>query len=79
MKVSYNHQSRLYIEGSKFLVFKNGLPFLPDRLELADTMQVIKGTNTQPKFSVLENDLPVPEGNYYPLNDYQPLAKTLCR
>lgn len=77
MDVSYQHQPRLYIEGSKFLVFKNGLPFLPDRMELADSLQVIKGIHAQPKFSVLENDLPVPEGTWYPLNDYQPLQNSL--
>jgi hypothetical protein len=77
MNVSYNHQPRLYIEGSKFLVFKNGLPFLPDRLELADTLQVIKGIHSQPQYSVLENDLRVPEGNWYPLNDYQPVQNSL--
>ncbi len=77
MNVSYNHQPRLHIDGSKFLVFKNGLPFLPDRLELADTTQVIKGIHSQPKFSILENDLPVPEGNYYAMNDYQPLQNSL--
>lgn len=77
MNVSYNHQPRLYIDGSKFLVFKNGLPFLPDRFEMADTMQVIKGINAQPKFSILENDLPVPEGDYYSITDYQPLQNAL--
>jgi len=77
MAVSYNHQPRLYIEGSKFLVFKNGLPFLPDRLELADTFQVIKGANAQPKFSILENDLQVPEGTWFPLAEYQPLQDSL--
>ncbi len=30
MPVSFNHQPRLYLEASKVLVFKNGLPFLPD-------------------------------------------------
>jgi hypothetical protein len=77
MEVSYNHQPRLYTEGSKFLVFKNGLPFLPDRLELADTLQVIKGQHVQPKFSVLENDLLVPQGTFYEFNAYHPLQYSL--
>lgn len=77
MAVSYNHQPRLYIEGAKFLVFKNGLPFLPDRLELADTFQVIKGAHAQPKFSILENDLHIPEGTWFPISEYQPLQDAL--
>lgn len=77
LEVSYNHQPRLYIEGSKFLVFKNGLPFLPDRLELADTLQVIKGQHAQPKYSVLENDLLVPQGTYHELEAYHPLQYSL--
>ncbi len=77
LKVSDNHQPRLYLEGSKFLVFKNGLPFLPDRLELADTLQVIKGIHTQPKYALTDLDLPVPEGEYYPLNNYYSIQNSL--
>jgi hypothetical protein len=71
--VSYQRQPGLYIAGSKFLVFKDGLPFLPDRFELNDTLQVIKGRNAQPKFSVSENDVAVPKGTYYDLRSYYPL------
>ena len=77
MEVSYNHQPRLYLEASKVLVFKNGLPFLPDQLELSDTLQVIKGEHAQPKYSVLENDLPVPAGTFFQLNDYYPVQFAL--
>lgn len=77
LPVSYQHQPRLYIEGSKFLVFKNGLPFLPDKLELLDTMQVIKGQHAQPKYSITDNDLAVPQGTYYDLNLYHPLQESL--
>jgi hypothetical protein len=77
MPVTYNHQPRLYIEASKVLVFKNGLPFLADSSELLDTMQVIKGRHTQPKFSVLDRDLPVPHGNYYDLQAYFPVQHSL--
>jgi hypothetical protein len=77
MAVPTNHQPRLYIEASKTLVFKNGLPFLADMNELSDTMQVIKGRNTQPKFSVLENDLPVPHGTYYDLQAWYPVQYSL--
>lgn len=77
MDILEGRQPRLYIEGSKLLVFKNGLPFLPDKLELADTLQVIKGQNAQPKFSVLENDLPVPKGKWYDLKEYFPVQYSL--
>ena len=77
MEVTDFHQPRLYAEATKFLVYKNGLPFLPDKLELADTLQVIIGSNAQPKFSILENDLPVPEGNWYDLRQYHPLQYSL--
>jgi hypothetical protein len=75
--IPFGHQPRLYIEGSKVLVFKNGLTFLPDKLELADTLQVIKGQNIQPKFSVVENDLAVPAGEWYNLREYFPLQYSL--
>jgi hypothetical protein len=55
------------------LLFKNGLPFLPDKLELSDSLQVIRGMNVHLQFSVTDNDLPVPEGTYYQLNSYQPV------
>ena len=77
MSVSYNHQPRLYVEGTKILVFKNGLPFLADANELSDTLQVVKGKHTQAKFSVLENDLPVPHGTYYDLQAYYAVQNSL--
>ena len=77
MSVSFNHQPRLYVEGTKMLVFKNGLPFLADSNELSDTLQVVKGQHTQPKYSVLENDLPVPHGNYYELDAYHAVQNSL--
>jgi len=77
MEVAYNRQPRLYLEASKILVFKNGLPFLPDKFELNDTLQVIKGQLAQPKYSVLENDLTVPQGKYFGLSNYYPVQYSL--
>lgn len=77
MTVSSNHQPRLYIQGSKVMVFKNGLPFLADNNELSDSLQVILGKHSQPKFSVLENDLPVPHGNYSDLESYFAVQNSL--
>ncbi len=77
LPVNTNCQPRLYTQGSKFLVFKNGLPFLPDALELSDTLQVIEGEHMRPKYPVGANDLPVPQGTYYRLSDYYPLQYSL--
>ncbi|HXS36376.1 MAG TPA: hypothetical protein VN721_06720 [Flavipsychrobacter sp.] len=77
LAVNTNCQPRLYTQGSKFLVFKNGLPFLPDSLELSDTLLVIEGEHMRPKYTVGSNDLPVPQGTYYQLSDYYPLQYSL--
>ncbi len=77
LNVTTNMQPRLYLEASKFLVFKNGLPFLPDSSELANTLQVIIGANAQPQYSIIDNDLPVPVGTYYQLDEYQAVQNTL--
>jgi hypothetical protein len=77
MVITVQHQPRFYAEASKFLVFKNGLTFLPDKTELRDVLQVIKGRNLQPKFSGIENDMQIPEGNYYNLKEYYPIQYQL--
>jgi len=75
--VTPNHQPRLYIEASRVLVFKNGLPFLADSNEMQDTLQTTKGRHLQPKFPVFEHDLPVPRGTAYDLNAYFPVQESL--
>jgi hypothetical protein len=75
--VAYNHQPRLYVEASKFLVFKNELPFLPDRSELYDTLEVIKARNVQPKYPGMENTLRFPKGTWSDLTEYYPLQYSL--
>jgi len=73
LEVTANHQPRLFIEASKFLVFKNNLPFLPDMSELVDTMQVIRGANQHPKLMEHELDLEFPTGKPQSWNDYYPV------
>ncbi len=68
---------RFYPQASKFLLFKNGLPFLPDRSELNDVLQVVRGQNAQPKFPKTELDLPIPIGTHYRLEDYHPIQYQL--
>jgi hypothetical protein len=77
LPVEAGKQARLYINGSKFLVFKNGLPFLPDKAELSDTLNVIEGDHLRPKFSAGDNEIPVPVGEYHPLTDYYPVQYSL--
>lgn len=77
MQVTALHQPRFYAEASKFLVYKNDLTFLPDKMELRDILQVIKGKNLQPKFAGTDNDLEIPEGNYYTLQEYYPVQYQL--
>jgi hypothetical protein len=77
LAVTPGHQPRFYPQASKFLLFKNGLPFLPDQSELNDVLQVIKGRNAQPKFKAAELDLPIVPGTYQLLQDYFPLQYQL--
>lgn len=77
LQVKEHHQARLYLEGSKLLVYKNGLPFLPNRQELSDTLEVIRGQNSQPQYTVTENDLPVPTGTWFNLSKYNPVQYLL--
>ncbi|MBS1630594.1 MAG: hypothetical protein JST27_11100 [Bacteroidetes bacterium] len=76
-QVPFEHQPQFYPEASKFLCYKNGLPFLPDPLELSDTLQVLKGQQAQPKFPISELDLPVPVGRYQNLDAYHPVQYEL--
>lgn len=77
LQIEPMHQPRLYMEASKFLVYKDSLPFLPDKSELLDTLQVIKGEHLQSQFSEGENDLPEPIGEYYNFTDYTPVQYSL--
>ena len=77
LEVSPNKLPKLYMEGSKVLVFKNGLPFLPNKFELMDTMRVIYGNNMMPKLKDHDLDLAIPEGRYYDLAEYFPIQNSL--
>ncbi|HYE54395.1 MAG TPA: hypothetical protein VD996_06110 [Chitinophagaceae bacterium] len=73
LEVTANHQPRLFMEASKFLVFKNNLPFTPDISELMDTLQVIAGSQQHPKLKDHELDLDVPKGKYQDWQEYFPV------
>jgi hypothetical protein len=73
LEMKPNHQPRLFMEASKFLVFKNNLPFLPDVSELLDTLQVVSGSQQHPKLKDHELDLDVPKGKYQDWAEYHPI------
>ncbi|NOT50461.1 MAG: hypothetical protein HOP10_04195 [Chitinophagaceae bacterium] len=73
LKITPGHQPRLFLEASKFLVFKNNLTFLPDVSELMDTLTVIRGSLQRPKLKDHDLNLPVPQGKYYDWQDYYPV------
>src|SRR5882724_2310422 len=47
--ISGRHQPRLYLNLSRFLFYKSGLPFLPRVDEATDTLQQLRGAASQPK------------------------------
>ena len=77
LEIPARTQPRLYIEGSKILVFKNKLTFLPDRQELSDTLQFIQGENIPAPLTATQMDLPVEKGVYSDLADYFPVQYSL--
>jgi hypothetical protein len=77
LNVRSGHQPRLYIEASKILFYKNGLPFLPQWQEVTDTLQVLKGKNSRPQPLPEELDFAIPPGELYDLTGYEPVQYTL--
>jgi uncharacterized protein YegP (UPF0339 family) len=73
LKITTGHQPRLFLEQSKFLVFKNNLTFLPDVSELMDTLTVVRGSLQRPKLKDHEVNLPIPQGTYYDWEEYYPV------
>ncbi|MFZ3087614.1 MAG: hypothetical protein WA123_06070 [Methylotenera sp.] len=73
LMISNNHQPRFYRSMSRFLFYKNTLPFLPRKDEVYDTYIQIKGEAERPrlKFSVM--DLLAPIGEYRDLETYSPV------
>lgn len=74
------HQPRLYQNQSRFLFYKNGLPFLPRLDEVRDTLVQLRGIAERPKIKNAANDLAIPLGifrdvlNYYPVQYSLPLT-----
>ncbi|MFZ2448941.1 MAG: hypothetical protein WAW36_00275 [Methylovulum miyakonense] len=72
--ISPLHQPRLHRTLSRFLFFKNGLPFLPRKDEANDTLVQLRGQTERPKIkNTDEIDLPIPSGTYRDPEAYFPL------
>ncbi|MCZ7558489.1 MAG: hypothetical protein M5R41_19040 [Bacteroidia bacterium] len=77
LQVTEGSLPRLYIHGSKVLVFKNELPFLPDPDELHDALQLHRGLEAKNKSVQTRNDFPVPSGSYVDNTSSYPLQYSL--
>lgn len=73
LEVSDRRQPRLYHAMSRFLFYKNGLPFLPRMDEARDTLIQLQGEAERPKIKDAANDLPVPAGVFRNPEDYYPV------
>jgi len=71
------HQPRLYLNFSRFLFYKNGLPFYPRMDDANDTLTQLQGEAERPKFTNTQNDLPVPGGKFANTEDYFPVQYSL--
>ena len=71
--ISDLHQPRLYRNLSRFLFFKNGLPFIPRMDEANDTLMQLRGEAERPKIKNSPKDIPIPSGTYRHPEDYYPL------
>ena len=72
--VSDLHQPRLYYNQSRFLFFKNGLPFLPRKDEAYDTLTQLRGEAERPKIkNALKEDLLISTGTFRNPQDYTPV------
>lgn len=74
LPISSHHRPQLYIQRSKFLFFKNELPFLPaNNDEVMATLQQLKSTFDSYKLQIHENNLPLPTGMIRDFEDYFPI------
>jgi hypothetical protein len=67
------HQPRLYRNLSRFLFYKNGLPFLPRMDEAYATLTQLRGEAERPKIKSAAKDLPFPPGTFRNPEDYFPV------
>ncbi|HUO92002.1 MAG TPA: hypothetical protein VMU22_03730, partial [Rhizomicrobium sp.] len=73
LAISPRHQPRFYLNQSRFLFYKNGLPFLPRMDEATDVLNQLRGEAERPKNPDAPKDLPIPAGHYRKPDDYYPV------
>jgi hypothetical protein len=71
--VSALHQPRLYHNQSRFLFYKNGLPFRPRMDEAEDILTQLRGEAERPKIKNVSKDLPIPVGTFRHPQEYAPV------
>jgi hypothetical protein len=71
--IGSRHQPRLYLNQSRFLFYKNGLPFLPRMDEAMDTLNQLRGDAERPKNPGAARDLSIPRGTFRNPEDYSPV------
>lgn len=73
------HQPRLYFNLSRFLFYKNGLPFQARADEAMSTLTQLRGAADRPKVPNAPKDLPVPVGAFRDPAAYYPTQYNLPR
>lgn len=71
--INRRHLPRLYLNQSRFLFYKNGLPFQARADEAFDVLHQLRGAAERPRNPHADTDLPVPQGAYRDLGDYFPV------
>jgi hypothetical protein len=73
LSTSVYHQPRFHRLLSRFLFFKNGLPFMARTDEALDTLTQLQGPAERPKIKNAAKDLPVPAGSFRKPETYFPV------
>lgn len=73
MRITSMHQPRLNINLSRFLFYKNGLPFLARADEARDTLIQLRGESERLKIRNAVHDIPLPVGTFRKPADYFPV------
>ncbi len=73
MHISPRHKPVLSVNRSKIVFFKNNFPFLASYAEISDTLKLMRAARERPKLKGQQDDLPVPNGTYRPVEEYWPV------
>jgi hypothetical protein len=73
LSIRARHHPRLYLNQSRFLFYKGGLPLKPRMDEATDTLNRLRGDAERPKAPGAPRDLPVPPGSYRHPDAYFPV------